>query len=169
MARLPLWRGCADEAAAQTQRQRALIALGLGLALGAVGWVQGGWGNPADLWDILAPVALVSAVVLRARAVPLSPSLPRELATSAILAIPYASAGAIVVGPLGAWFLVSSSLGEELRLGAQAEAQAALWGAQPAVALTLSLILTLYGIAVAWVVYRRQRVLAEEGADEPFG
>jgi hypothetical protein len=166
VARRPLWRGCGgDEAAEFAHRRRAWVALGIGVLSGTIGWGLGGWGNPADAFDIVAPCALVAGAVERARVARLSHALPRELLVSALLAIPYATAAALVIAPLWGWFALSTSLGEELLSSSQSETRAALFGSQPMVASVFALTLTLYGIAWAWVVFRRQRVLRTEGQD----
>ena len=166
MARAPFWRGCGgDESAEYDQRRNAKVALGIGVAAGAIGWIRGGWGNPADAFDLAAPCALVAAAVFRARAARLSERLPQELVVSGLLALPYALALSLVVGPLWGWAALSTSLGEELLTQSQARGQTSLLGPQALVATTLSLLLTVYGLASGWVLYRRQAALREERAD----
>lgn len=163
---MPYWRGRGDDPeAVASLKRRALAALGIGLACGAIGWFQGGWGHPADVWDLSAPAALVGAALLRARAARLTNEVPREVLISGLLAVPYALGAILVVGPVWGWLTLSSSLGSELLSLSESQGQAALLGPSPGVAAATTLVLTVYGIAAAWVLYKRQRAFVAEGED----
>jgi hypothetical protein len=165
-----LWRGCPFEANhpsapwCQTLFRVASVVAGGGLLAGAL---NGGWGNPADPGDILGFVALGIAAFCRARLVAPSAFLPREVAVSAILSLAYAIPLVIVGCGTLLWATTRTGVGKEFLELSHLWGHTTVLGPYRSSALILSSALTIYGLAVGWVFYKRIRLFNESSDDGP--